>query len=97
MSEQLRLVVAPAVDAGRFAPADDWNHLGMLIDAMESRGYFLLVNSASTRRLKRMASFHLMTDQGIPCAGSSDWGPFPTIGEAVLRAAHEALFNPRWS
>ncbi len=94
-SEKLRLVLAPETEEGAFDPAHDWEHLGLVVTRMEEKGYFLMVNSTATAYLKRVASFHLITDRGFPCAGSSEWGPFPTIGEAVLRAAHEALFHPR--
>ena len=95
MSEKLRLVLAAARQEGTFDPAHDWEHLGLLVTRMEEKGYFLMVNSSATTHLKRVASFHLVSERGFPCAGSSEWGPFPTIGEAVLRAAYEALFHER--
>lgn len=81
-----------ATDADEFRPEDDWHDLGMLIEALELRGFCLLLNSAyQGGRIRRIASLHRETDQGFPCAGSSEWGFFPRIGEAVLRAAHAAL------
>ena len=68
-----------------------------VVDVMESHGYFLMVNSIAAPRLKRIAAFHRVTPEGFPCAGSSEWGPYPTLGEAILRAADEALFRPRVS
>ena len=80
---------------GTFDPARDWGDLGALIEGMEAFGYFLMVNSTSHPELRRVAAFHRVTERGFPCAGSSEWGPFPTLGGAVLAAAGEALFEPR--
>lgn len=93
-AEQVRQVVAPDSPAP-FDPAGDWTHLGALVEGMESRGYYLMLNSAVSPQLKRVAAFHRVEGGGFPCAGSSEWGPYATIGEAVLRAAHESLFAPR--
>lgn len=85
-----------ATDPEEFRPEEDWHDAGMLVEALEARGFCLLLNSAwKDGRIRRIASFHKETAQGFPCAGSSEWGFFPTVGEAVLRAAHEALLNPR--
>jgi hypothetical protein len=85
-----------ATDPEEFRPEEDWHDLGMLIEALEIRGFSLLLNSAfRDGRVRRIASFHKETDQGFPCLGSSEWGFFERVGEAVLRAAHEALTNPR--
>jgi hypothetical protein len=87
-----------ATDPDEFHPEEDWHDLGMLIDALEIRGFCLLLNSAFREgRIRRMASLHKESEQGFPCVGSSEWGFFDRIGEAVLRAAHEALTNPRTS
>jgi hypothetical protein len=85
-----------ATDPEEFRPEEDWHDLGMLIEALEIRGFCLLLNSAfRDGRIRRIASFHKETEQGFPCAGSSEWGFFDRVGEAVLRAAHEALTKPR--
>jgi hypothetical protein len=85
-----------ATDPEEFHPESDWHDLGMLIDALEVRGLCLLLNSAfQGGRVRRIASLHQETGQGFPCRGSSEWGFYPTVGEAVLRAAHEALITPR--
>jgi len=94
-AEQVRMVLLPGREPGAFDPAHAWADLGLLIEGMEERGYYLMLNSAVSPRLKRVASFHRVTAQGFPCAGSSEWGPFATVGAAVLAAAHEALFAPR--
>ena len=82
-------------DPEEFHPEDDWHDLGMLIEALEIRGFCLLLNSAfQGGRIRRIASLHRETEQGFPCMGSSEWGFYPKIGEAVLRAAHQALAAP---
>ena len=85
-----------ATDPDEFRPEEDWHDLGMLIEALEIKGFCLLLNSAwQGKRIRRMASLHRESDQGFPCMGSSEWGFYEHIGEAVLRAAHEALTAPR--
>lgn len=93
LADEVRRILFP--EARGFDPARDWSDLGRLVTALEERGCFLMTNSAVAPALKRMASFHRSTPQGFPCVGSSGWGPFPTHGEAVLRAAHEVLTRPR--
>ena len=78
-----------------FDPLHQWSDLGRLIESMESSGYHLLLNSAAQPELRRMAAFHRDSDLGFPCAGSSEWGPFPKVAHAVILAADEALFRPR--
>ncbi|HYC78543.1 MAG TPA: hypothetical protein VEI02_13025 [Planctomycetota bacterium] len=83
-------------DPATFRPHDDWLDLGLLVRAMEARGLYLMTNSAlKDGRVRRMASFHRDTGRGYPCVGASEWGFFATHGEAVLRAAHEAVTRPR--
>jgi hypothetical protein len=85
-----------ATDPREFRPEEDWHDLGLLIDALEVRGFCLMLNSAfRDGRIRRIAALHRESAQGYPCIGSSEWGPFERIGEAVLRAAHEALTAPR--
>jgi hypothetical protein len=87
-----------ATDPEEFRPEEDWHDLGMLIEALEVRGFCLMLNSAfRDGRIRRIAALHRETGQGYPCLGSSEWGPFERVGEAVLRAAHEALTAPRSS
>jgi hypothetical protein len=96
MGREVAKALFRATDPEEFRPEEDWHDVGMLIDALEAKGFCLLLNSAwRDGRIRRIASFHRETEQGFPCAGSSEWGFFPTVGEAVLRAAHEALTNPR--
>ena len=76
-------------------PWDSWSDLGRLLEAMEDRGCYLMTNSVADPGVRRMASFHRHKQGGYPCVGSSNWGGFETLGEAVLRAAHEALISPR--
>jgi hypothetical protein len=86
----------PNTDAAAFRPDREWLDFGLLIDAMEARGLYLMTNSATKDgRVRRTASFHRVTGLGYPCVGSSEWGYFATHGEAALRAAHEALLKPR--
>jgi hypothetical protein len=81
-----------ATDPAEFSPQDDWHDLGMLVEALEVRGFCLLLNSAfQGGRIRRIASLHRETDQGFPCMGSSEWGFYARVGEAVLRAAHQAV------
>ena|SRR5687767_12700152 len=81
-----------ATDPEEFRPEEDWHDLGMLIEALEIRGFCLLLNSAfQGGRIRRIASLHQETEQGFPCMGSSEWGFYPKVGEAVLRAAYLAL------
>ncbi len=94
-AEEVRRRLEMEPQAGRFDPVGDWRDLGRLICAMEARGCYLMTNSAADPHLKRMAAFHRSTGRGFPCVGSSEWGRFPTHGEAVLRAAHAALTAPR--
>jgi len=95
MGERVRRIVAPDADPSAFDPLGSWEDLGRLVDGMEGQGYYLMVSTARMPHLKRMAAFHVVTKEGFPCAGSSGWGPFETIAEAVLRAADEALYRPR--
>jgi hypothetical protein len=96
MAREVVKALFRATDPEEFRPEEDWHDVGMLIDALETKGFSLLLNSAwRDGRIRRIASFHRETDQGFPCAGSSEWGFFATVGEAVLRAAHEALTSPR--
>lgn len=95
LSREVCEVLLQQTDPADFAPAEDWIDLGTLVQAMELRGCFLMVNSTSHGGLRRIAAFHVTTAQGFPCMGSSEWGEYATVGEAVLRAAHEALINPR--
>ncbi len=81
--------------SGGFDPVRNWNDLGRLVLALEARGCFLMTNSAADPAVKRMASFHKSTPRGFPCVGSSEWGRFATHGEAILRAAHQAVTAPR--
>ncbi len=76
---------------GAFRPHRDWADLGRLVETMESRGCYLLLNTADVGRIRRMASFHASRDGGFPLLGSSGWGEFATIGEAVVVAAARAL------
>lgn len=95
LAEETRQQLLPASVPGSFSPQRSWDDLGRLVLAMEARGCFLMTNSAATPELKRMASFHRSTARGFPCVGSSEWGPFTAHGEAVLLAAHAALFHPQ--
>ncbi len=86
----------PNTDPTGFRPHEDWHDLGLLVAGLEARGLYLMLNSAvKPPGVRRIASLHRDTGWGYPCIGSSEWGFFPTIGEAVLRAAHEALIQPR--
>jgi hypothetical protein len=82
-------------DARSFDPVGSWQDLGRLLETLEARGMYLMTNSVADPGVRRMASFHKMTPQGYPCVGSSEWGRYPSLGDAVLRAAHEALLHPR--
>jgi hypothetical protein len=85
-----------ATAADEFRPEEDWHDLGLLVEALEIRGFCLMLNSAfRDGRIRRIDAFHRETGGGYPCVGSSEWGAFVTVGEAVLRAAHEALLAPR--
>lgn len=95
LAEETRQRLLPALAPGSFAPQHNWDHLGQLVESMEARGCYLMTNSAATPNLRRMASFHRSTARGFPCVGTSEWGSFATHGEAVLLAAHAALFEPR--
>lgn len=95
MAEEVRRVLLTQTAPGDFDPVDDWYDLGLLVQAMEVQGHYLMLNSACEQQLRRTAAFHRTTSQGYPCTGSSEWGPFATVGEAVLRAAHESLIHPR--
>lgn len=96
MARDVAKALLRATDPEEFRPEEDWYDLGMLIDALEARGFCLLLNSAfRDGRIRRIASFHQETPHGFPCVGSSEWGFFDRPGEAVLRAAHEALTSPR--
>lgn len=86
----------PNTDPATFRPHVEWLDFGLMVEALEARGLYLMTNSATQNgRVRRTASFHRVTGQGYPCAGSSEWGFFATHGEAALRAAHEALLKPR--
>lgn len=95
LAEEIRQRLFPTLPVDGFAPQKDWADLGRLVTALEARGLYLMTNSAVAPALKRMASFHRSTPAGFPCAGSSEWGPFATHGEAILRAAHAALLHPK--
>jgi hypothetical protein len=95
LAEDLRRRLFPDRPPGDFDPVRRWDDLGLLVTALEAQGLFLMTNSAADPMVKRMASFHRSTPRGFPCAGSSEWGRFPTHGEAILRAAHEAILAPR--
>jgi hypothetical protein len=95
LAEDVRQRLFPELRAGQFAPQSNWADLGQLIVALEADGMYLMTNSAVAPALKRIAAFHRSTATGFPCAGSSEWGPFASHGEAVLRAAHAALFSRR--
>lgn len=95
LADEVRQVLFPDEAAGRFDPVARWEDFGRLIEALEARGCFLMTNTVSDPVLRRTASFHKSTNQGYPCVGATAWGPFATLGEAVLVAAHEALLRPR--
>jgi hypothetical protein len=87
-----------ATEPDEFRPESDWHDLGVLVEALELEGFCLMLNSAwRDGRIRRIAAFHRETATGYPCVGSSEWGYFDRVGEAVLRAAHEALVSPRTS
>jgi hypothetical protein len=94
MARDVARAMFRATDPEEFRPEEDWHDLGMLVEALEVRGYCLLLNSAfQSGRIRRIASLHRETEQGFPCAGSSEWGFYPRVGEAVLRAAHQAVVS----
>ncbi|MEE2711174.1 MAG: hypothetical protein VX913_00220 [Planctomycetota bacterium] len=95
MADDVRQVLFPETASGAFDPIACWEDFGRMIEALESRGCFLMTNTVSDPKVRRMASFHKSTEQGYPCVGASEWGPFARLGEAVLMAAHEALLEPR--
>ena len=95
MTEEIRAVLFPDEPAGGFDPVGRWEDLGRLLEALEDRGCFLMTNSVDDPTLRRMASFHRSTARGYPCVGSSEWGMFARVGEAIVVAAHETLINPR--
>lgn len=95
--EEIRAVLFPDEPAGGFDPVNSWADFGRMLEALEARGCFLMTNSVSDPTLRRMASFHRSTARGYPCVGSSEWGAFERLGEAVVTAAHEALTKPRAS
>ena len=95
LADDVRQVLFPETAAGGFDPVGRWEDFGRMIEALESRGCFLMTNTVSDPQLRRMASFHKSTNEGYPCLGASEWGAFARLGEAVLLAAHEALLKPR--
>jgi hypothetical protein len=96
LAREVARVLLPNTAPETFRPHREWLDFGLLVEALEARGLFLMTNSATKDgRVRRTASFHRVTGLGYPCVGSSEWGPFATHGEAVLRAAHEALCRPR--
>lgn len=94
MARELGDRLLPGGGAG-FDPAGSWEDLGRLLSALEERGLFLMTNSVADPGVRRMAAFHKHAAKGYPCVGMSSWGAYKTIGEAVLRAAHAAIFDPR--
>lgn len=95
-AREIARILLPNTDPAGFRPHREWLDFGLLIEALEVRGLYLMTNSATKDgRVRRTASFHKVTGLGYPCAGSSEWGPFATHGEAVVRAAYEALVKPR--
>ena len=95
LADDVRQVLFPETAEGGFDPVGRWEDFGRMIEALESRGCFLMTNTVSDPQLRRMASFHQSTNEGYPCLGASEWGAFARLGEAVLLAAHEALLKPR--
>ena len=95
LAEDVRSALSLDLAAGAFDPVTRWDHLGILLERLEEDGCYLMTNSVADPELRRMASFHRMTDRGYPCVGASEWGRFERLGEAVLRAAHETLLQPR--
>lgn len=96
MASVVAKALVPEVEAATFDPVGDWRHAGAIIAALEKQRVFLMVNSATKDgRVRRIAALHRDTGTGYPCVGSSEWGFYPTLGEAVLRAAHEAVTKPR--
>jgi hypothetical protein len=95
MAGEVARALLRATDPEEFHPEEDWTDLGMLIEALEARGLCLMLNSAyRDGRIRRIAALHKETPEGFPCFGTSEWGTFDRIGEAVLRAAHAALIAP---
>jgi len=97
LSEEIRAALFPDEPPGGFDPIGSWDDLGRMLEALEGRGCYLMTNSVSDPSLRRMASFHRSTARGYPCVGSSEWGAFERLGDAVVMAAHEALTRPRAS
>ncbi len=96
LAQAVARAILPNTDPEEFHPHEDWHDLGMLVEVLETQGLYLMVNSATKAgAVRRIASFHRDTGWGYPCIGSSEWGYFAKLGEAVLRAAHEALLKPR--
>ncbi|MAG57160.1 MAG: hypothetical protein CMJ83_12780 [Planctomycetes bacterium] len=95
LAEEVRRVLWPAGLDDGFDPVSSWADLGRLLEVLEGRGCYLMTNSVNDPELRRMASLHRSTPHGYPCVGSSEWGTYARLGEAVLRAAHEALLHPR--
>ncbi len=96
MATTVAKALLPDIDPPTFDPVGRWDHVGLLISAFESRRIFLMVNSATKDgRIRRIAALHRDTGVGYPCVGSSEWGFFATHGEALLRAAYEAVTRPR--
>ena len=94
-SNEIRALLFPGDGASAFDPVNCWSDFGRMLEALEARGCFLMTNSVDDPSVRRMASFHRSTARGYPCVGSSEWGTFERLGEAVLLAAHEALTKPR--
>lgn len=96
LAVELAQALLTNTDSADFHPESEWIDLGLLVHSLETRGLYLMLNSAARDgRMRRIASLHRETDLGYPCIGSSEWGYFSSVGEAVLRAAHEAILHPR--
>jgi hypothetical protein len=95
-AREIARLLLPNTEAKQFRPHREWLDFGLLVEALEAQGLYLMTNSATKDgKVRRTASFHKVTGFGYPCVGSSEWGPFQTHGEAVVRAAYEALVKPR--
>ena len=94
LAEEVREILFPDDPQGSFDPISRWGDLGRLLESLEQRGCYLMTNTVSDPDVRRMASFHRSTDRGFPCVGASGWGPYESLGEAVLVAARAALSDP---
>jgi len=95
LADEVCAVLWPDLSPGSFDPISRWEDLGRLLESLEDRGCYLMTNTVADPKLRRMAAFHRATERGYPCVGASEWGAFARLGDAVLRAAHEALTHPR--